>query len=220
MTKGIAFFDVDETLLAEKSMLSFWKFWMRRQSFQAAQPRTSGADRAQLNREYFRLFAGVSSVALEQAAWDWYAEYRQGDTSFLMDTLQELDGHRQAGRDVLLVSGSSPVLLAPVAQDVGADGILATEQIVDSQGVLTGEVRQPMIGPAKQSAVTTLLRDRGVDARGCFAYGDDSSDLPLLSLVGTPVVVGGDPVLGEQVRSAGWRRLPARPGPRRQRAPS
>jgi phosphoserine phosphatase len=46
-------------------------------------------------------------------------------------------------------------------------------------------------------------------AAGSYAYGDHISDLPLLSLVGHPVVVGAEGALGGYARRHGWDRLPA-----------
>jgi len=56
--------------------------------------------------------------------------------------------------------------------------------------------------------VRTWAAARGVDLRSSHAYGDHASDLPVLSLVGRPVVVGDDPVLAGHAALRGWTRLP------------
>ncbi|MGW2562106.1 HAD family hydrolase [Streptomyces sp. NPDC001514] len=217
MTRRIAFFDVDETLLAGKSMLSFWWFWSALTAGEGSPtdpPRTAGADRETLNRAYFRRFAGVPLVRLEEAAGRWYAQYRHGVDAYLPEPLNALQRHSGSGHEVALVTGSGSVLVQPVAEDLGARHVLATEQLTDAAGMLTGEVRRPMIGAAKETAVAALMARLGVRAEDCFAYADHSSDLPMLSLVGHPVVVGDDPVLAERGAARGWRFLAARTGPR------
>jgi phosphoserine phosphatase len=84
--------------------------------------------------------------------------------------------------------------------------VLCTElEVVD--GRYTGMVTRPMIGDAKSAAARSLLAERSVPAARCHAYGDHPSDLPLLSMVGDPVVVGDDPVLLEHAGRHRWRRL-------------
>ncbi|MFC7309322.1 HAD family hydrolase [Streptomyces monticola] len=216
MTRRIAFFDVDETLLAGKGMLSFWHFWSARLALCGsvpATPRSAGADRETLNRAYFTLFAGVPLVQLESAARQWYEEYRGGPDAYLPETVNALLWHRASGHEIALVTGSAEALVRPLAEDLGAHHMLATEVLTDAAGALTGEVRQPMIGAAKLTAAAALIRRRGVRARDCFAYGDHSSDLPLLSAVGNPVAVGDDPVLTARAATEGWRLIEARTGP-------
>ncbi|NBE54039.1 HAD family hydrolase [Streptomyces boluensis] len=215
-TRHIAFFDVDETLLAEKGMLSFWRFWSRHLTGQGrppATPRTTGADRETLNRAYFTLFAGVPRAHLEAAARQWYEEYRGGPDAYLPDVVNALLWHRTSGHEIALVTGSGAALVAPVAEDFGAGHVLATELLTDAAGVLTGQVRHPVIGAAKRTAATGLMRRLGASAGDCFAYGDHSSDLPMLSAVGNPVVVGDDPVLNDRAAAQGWRTLAGRKGP-------
>lgn len=218
MTGRIAFFDVDETLLAGKSMLGFWQFWSARPSRTGrppvARPRTAGADRGTLNRAYFALFAGVHRSSLEAAARQWYARYRGGPRAYLSETLRALRNHQREGDEVVLVTGSGTALVRPIADDLGVRHVLATEQLTDAAGVLTGEVRRPMIGAAKAEAAAGFIGGLGVRARDCWAYGDHSTDLPMLSLVGRPVVVGEDPVLAAHGTARGWRFLSARTGPR------
>jgi phosphoserine phosphatase len=44
-------------------------------------------------------------------------------------------------------------------------------------------------------------------ADDCWAFGDDVSDVPMLSAVGHPVAVIGDHALDSVARSREWRRL-------------
>ncbi|MCA6094907.1 HAD-IB family hydrolase [Streptomyces sp. SCA3-4] len=225
----IAFFDVDETVLAAKSMLDFWSYWTLESEpggflggeghpGRVARALPAGADRAERNRAYYRRFAGVPLARLQRAGEQWYAAYRRNRAAFVTAGIAALDRHRDAGHGVVLVSGSTHALLDPLARDVGADLVLCTEQITGPDGVLTGEVRRPMIGEAKARAVASLLARLHLPAEDCSGYGDHASDLAMLRAVGRPAVVGGDPDLLARARHHGWPVLSAAAGPRTARS--
>ncbi|MYS41938.1 HAD-IB family hydrolase [Streptomyces sp. SID5998] len=218
---ALAFFDVDETVIAEKSLISFWEHWKSRcpawAAAGAARPpaEAQARDRAELNRWYYRRYAGVPLAVLEAAGRLWYDDYRGGGSAFVRPAVDAVTAHRAAGREVVLVSGSMRPLLTPLAKDLGASAILCTELVVAAGGALTGEVQRPMIGGAKAEAATRLMRARGADPGECFAYGDHESDLSLLRAVGKPVVVGDSPRLNDAAQRFGWPVAPALRGPLR-----
>ncbi|MFC9050901.1 MULTISPECIES: HAD family hydrolase [Streptomyces violaceoruber group] len=227
--RPIAFFDVDETLITAKSMLDFARQAPhslrdditaqasgQRHSADAdlTAMRRRGASRVEMNRVYYRRYAGVSLARLQEAGRDWYHAYRTRPDGYVRAGLAALARHRRAGHTIVLISGSARPLLTPLAQDLGADRILCTEQFADAQGVLTGEVDRPMIGEAKAEAVTEVMAKRGVVPADCFAYGDHESDFGMLQAVGNPVVVGTDLVLVRHAQASNWPVLPADAGPR------
>lgn len=53
-------------------------------------------------------------------------------------------------------------------------------------------------------AARRLLSETGADPAVCWAYSDSRHDIPLLSLVGNPVVVNPDQGLAAHARAAGW----------------
>ncbi|MEV6947639.1 HAD-IB family hydrolase [Streptomyces sp. NPDC051172] len=217
----VAFFDVDETLVAVKSMLDFWDFWAASGAWPVPADvpdlgalAMAGVDRTTLNREYYRRFAGVPVVTLRSAARSWYDTHRRGPRAFVTAGVEAVQRHRSQGHKVVLVSGSLGSLLEAVAEDLGADEVRCAEQVVTAGGLLTGEVDRPMIGQTKADTVRTVLRERGARRADCYAYGDHESDLAMLRAVGHPVVVGGSPALAREAGSAGWAVLPGALGPR------
>ncbi|MGY4929461.1 HAD family hydrolase [Streptomyces sp. 900105755] len=218
----VAFFDVDETLLATKTLLDFWDFWAASGAWPVPgrlpdlRARVAaGEDRDTLNREYYRRFAGVPVATLRSAARRWYEAHRRGPRAFVTAAVEAVDGHRRRGHEVVLVSGSLRPLLEAVAEDFGAAEVRCAEQEVTAGGLLTGEVDRSMIGQAKGDAVAAVVHGRGVRAEDCWAYGDHVSDLAMLRAVGHPVVVGGSPLLVAEARRAGWTVLGGHTGPRR-----
>lgn len=218
-----AFFDVDETVIKTKSMFDFLRFWMEKQGDDGtAYEQTmsdvkamaaDGVPRTEINRTYYRLYTGASYEEVLKAGQDWYAAYRGGSNAFVTATLKAIKVHQAAGDSVGLVSGSFAACLQPLADDLGTELILCTEPVVDDHGLLTGEVVRPMIGAAKASAVAAAISVWGFTASECFGYGDHSTDLDMLSVVGNPRAIDWDPALVRHARANGWPILSAQTGP-------
>ncbi len=211
-----AFFDVDETLIRTKSMFSFFRFHLARRGepdgtyerligplHDAA---AQGTPRTEINRRYYRLYAGQKAAELADAGRAWFNEQLASGDIFIPETAARLTRHRERGDFVVLLSGSFAACLDPIAEHVGAHWTIGTRPVV-RDGVLTGEVVTPMIGAAKGRAVHAVAAVRELDRAASTAYGDHHSDLDLLTAVGRPVVVGDDPVLIDHARRAGWERL-------------
>ncbi|MFF9481818.1 HAD family hydrolase [Streptomyces sp. NPDC014733] len=221
--RAAAFFDVDETLITAKSMFAFLRHWLARngddgtlyrrradalRAMAARMPREEG------NRLYYTHFAGVPAAELMAAGREWYAGYRKGPDAFVTATVRALARHRAAGDRIVLVSGGFAACLGPLGADFGVDLTLCSDPLVGEDGAFTGEIGTAMIGKAKAVAVERTIAGFGLAAADCWAYGDHSSDLAMLSSVGHPVAVGDDPVLGAHVRRHGGSILPATGGRR------
>ncbi|TGA95335.1 HAD-IB family hydrolase [Streptomyces sp. MZ04] len=221
-TGRAAFFDVDETIIGAKSMFDFLRFWILRNggdeaAYQAAMDEframwSAGVHRSEVNRAYYRGLASVDWSELMAAGRDWYADYRRRPDAFVLASTDALARHVADGDTVVLVSGSFPGCLTPLAEELRADLVLCSEPLLGPDGRLTGELRRPMIGDVKSAAIEETLARLGVPAADCFAYGDHSSDLGMLTRVGHPHVVGDDPVLAEQAALHRWPVLGASTG--------
>lgn len=219
-----AFFDVDETLIRVKGMFEFLRFWLAvhgddGREYDAVARRframaESGVHRSHINRAYYGLFAGVPVVEAEQVGAEWYGRYRDEPEAFVTASLDALAAHDRAGEMVVLVSGSFPPILGPIARDLGAGMMLCTEPTVDAHGCYTGEVDVPMIGENKARAVAQAIADLGLRAAECACYADHVSDLDMLRVVGRPAVVGDDPDLRDHAARHGWPVLSGATGPR------
>ncbi|SDP02709.1 HAD-superfamily subfamily IB hydrolase, TIGR01490 [Actinopolyspora xinjiangensis] len=210
--RALAFFDVDETLLNTKSMFDFLRFQLSESDYaheigKLRAMAARGADRGDINRAYYRLFAGASWTDLLARGRLWYAEIRSGrriGPPFIAAGVATLHNHRAAGHYTALISGSFQPCLQPLAEHLGADIILGTEPEIDSAGRLTGEVYQPVIGPGKRLAAHAAANQHGLALRDCYAYGDHASDLDLLQAVGMPTAIGQDPLLLTHAHAADW----------------
>ncbi|MER7028865.1 HAD family hydrolase [Streptomyces ramulosus] len=221
--RSAAFFDVDETLITVKSMFAFLRHWLARNGddgtlyrrrADALREMAARLPREEGNRAYYTFFAGVPAAGLLAAGREWYAAYRMGPDAFVTATVRALARHQAAGDRTVLVSGGFAACLEPLAEDLGVDLILCSTPLVSADGTLTGEVGTAMIGKAKAVAVDRTIAEFGLPAADCWAYGDHSSDLGMLSSVGHPVAVGDDPVLCAHVRRHGGSVLPMTGGRR------
>ncbi|WP_345710609.1 HAD-IB family hydrolase, partial [Kineococcus glutinatus] len=113
-------------------------------------------------------------------------------------------GHRDRGEPVWLVTAAPVEVADVVARRLGLTGAVGT--VAESvRGRYTGRlVGEPVHGAAKAEAVRVLARAEGLDLARCAAYSDSAHDLPLLSLVGRPVVVNPDRALRAHARAHGW----------------
>lgn len=222
MKHTYAFFDVDGTLLNTKSMFSFHDYWYRRWNRLNGQAVSeefedvtailrglaeNGAPRELINRRYYEFFAGRPVDTVTACAQAWSRSVLADPNLFVTEVVDELDGLRAKGVEPVFVSGSFKEILAPIADHLGVQEVLATS-LLHVNGKYTGRFEAPQtIGDGKVAAIAEFLAHRAAEAADCWAFGDDVSDVPMLSAVGHPVAVIGDHALDSVARNRGWRLL-------------
>ena len=212
-----AFFDVDETLINLKSMFSFRDFYL----LNKYGPRTGkiiiiseqerikkmvdeGHERSLINKAFYQIFSGHKVSELQVGIKDWYKEVRNRPGFFIQPTLNELQSHQMNGVCPVFVSGSSQEILAPLAEELGVQYVLANKlEIVRDR--YTGKIVPPQtIGIGKRDVILDFLKSEDSDPATCYGYGDHISDLPMLEYIGFPVVVAGDDSLTRIGKERGW----------------
>lgn len=99
-----------------------------------------------------------------------------------------IEWHRDAGHELVIVSASPELYVAPIGRRLGVEHVLATRLEVDGDGRLTGRLLGANCrGPEK---VTRLQEWLGAGRALAYAYGDSSGDRELLALADTGVRVG------------------------------
>lgn len=193
----IAFFDVDEALLATPVRYDFLRYRLGASQYayeadQLGALTALGIDPPDLLRAYYRLYAGTALSELMEQGRHWYEDIRRGRRTgppFVTQAVTALRAHQDAGHLTALVSEAFAPCLAPLLADVGADLVLATEPALDDRGSLTGDVRHPMTAAAKTRAVVRAAAEHGADPRECFGYGTRTDGLGVLAPVGNRTVV-------------------------------
>jgi phosphatidylglycerophosphatase C len=100
------------------------------------------------------------------------------------DTVARLRWHQSQGHDVVFVSASFGAYLRPLADRLGADGVVCTELVVDDGGILTGGLSGLNCrGPEKVRRLHAWLDERygGRAHVELWAYGDSPGDRELLA---------------------------------------
>ena len=211
---SFAFFDVDDTLIRTKSMFDFYRFFCTSrglveelQGFEACFSRmfSRNYSREELNREYYRYYAGTSPKEVSEAARAWWLQTSQQPGIFIKESCDLLRTLQGDGVTAVFVSGSFKELLTPIGEDLSVTEFLCAPMQTGSDGLFDGSLGQPQtIGFGKAQAVKAFLRDQGVDPSVCWAVGDDLSDVPMLEAVGHKVAVGYETPLTELAARRGW----------------
>lgn len=101
------------------------------------------------------------------------------------------------GAFTALVSGGFTFFAARVAAEVGFD-VAEANVLEDQNGVLTGQVRKPILGPdAKLSALERLSFDHGDGPESAMAIGDGANDLAMMGAAGVSVAYRAKPVVAQ-----------------------
>jgi phosphoserine phosphatase len=127
------------------------------------------------------------------------------ESEWIVESLDELRGHRERGETVVLLSGTPQPIIDALAARVGADVAVGT--ICDGRdGRYSGSPpsRHPFYH-AKAELLDEICRRHGSRASDVVAYADSRFDIPLLERVGEPVAVGPDRVLAAWARARGCR---------------
>jgi putative phosphoserine phosphatase / 1-acylglycerol-3-phosphate O-acyltransferase len=199
---GAAFFDLDRTLLAGASGEVFSEA-MRTAGFST---RSIPGEKAVYGL-FNRIGETLPSMALARQA----ARFAKGRSQAAMQAAGEaaaddlvamvqpfagrlFEEHGLAGRPIVLATTSPYDLVRPLAERLGLDDVVATRYGVGADGRFDGTLQGPFVWAAgKLAAVRTWADDHDIGLEASYAYSDSFFDAPLLSAVGTPIVVNPDP---------------------------
>jgi HAD superfamily hydrolase (TIGR01490 family) len=111
--------------------------------------------------------------------------------------------HLSRGDTVAIATAGSRYVAEQVAGELNIPNIVCTEvEVVD--GKLSGQIIEPLCyGEGKAQRVEHWLRQRG-ESHNIVFYTDSITDLPLLEVVSTPIVINPDVRLKRLARSRGW----------------
>jgi HAD superfamily hydrolase (TIGR01490 family) len=152
------------------------------------------------NRWFYRSFRGIPVEPYEEWCQDAFREITR--PRIFPGAAEEIRAHREAGRKVILVTGSPEQIMRPLADHLGAEGVIANRLEVEG-GRFTGRLSGGAVAGGRK---VDLMRDFSpdVDLADSFGYSDSITDLPMLQAVGHPVAVNPGPLLGPHARRAGW----------------
>ncbi|MFI9203938.1 HAD family hydrolase [Streptomyces sp. NPDC053048] len=214
LPRTAAFFDLDKTVIAKSSTLTFSKSFYqgglinRRAVLRTAYAQfvflAGGADHDQMERMREYLSALCRGWNVQQVR-EIVAEtlHELIDPIIYDEAASLIEEHHTAGRDVVIVSTSGAEVVEPIGALLGADRVVATRMVVED-GVFTGEVEYYAYGPTKAEAIRELAASEGYDLARCYAYSDSVTDIPMLESVGHPHAVNPDRGLRREAVARDW----------------
>jgi len=155
-----------------------------------------------ITRQGVRATKGWSQAKVQEAA-EWAAPH-------LADILQPwahqlFDEHREAGRPLVMATTTPYDLVAPLAEALGLDAVVATRYETDGEDRYTGRVAGHYVwGRGKLQAVAEWAEDHDIDLDASYAYSDSFYDQHLLGAVAHGVAVNADPRLALLAIARGW----------------
>ena len=208
-----AFFDLDGTLVAGFTVAAVTRDRLRRREVGA----TEFLNMMQLAVEYRlgrRQFENVIEGAVRSTKGRLAEDveemgeriFQQSVADQLYPEMRELvRAHQRRGHTVVLSSSALSMQAEPVARYLGIDHVVCNRFVVDELGMLTGEIKRPVIwGTSKATSVQRFAAGHRVDLRSSYFYADGDEDLALMHLVGNPRPTNPGPALTKVAQRRGW----------------
>jgi HAD superfamily hydrolase (TIGR01490 family) len=211
---GAAFFDLDRTLMQGSSAFQFARAAYRaglttrralaRDAYENLAFRLRGSTDDGTDKLKARISEQLRDVRvrdLQRLAPDVLA----GVLPRLYPQMLEIAySHQDAGRPIFICTAASQEIADLMAIVLTFDGgVGSVSEVID--GKYTGRPGGPFTyRDGKAQAIRELAAREGFSLEQSYAYSDSESDLPMLRLVGHPVVVNPDATLRRVAREEGW----------------
>lgn len=208
-----AFFDLDGTLVAGYTAAVHTRDRLRHRDLRVAELLTivQLAVQFRLGRRAFEALIEGSARTIKGRLAREVDEtgeriFREVVADQMYPEMRELvRAHQRRGHTVVLSSSALTNQVAPVARYLGIEHIVCNRLVSDEQGVLTGEIEEPVVwGPTKASGVQQFAEDHQVDLASSYFYADGDEDLSLMCLVGRPRPTNPGPMLTKVALRRGW----------------
>ncbi len=193
MSKPLAIFDFDGTMISGDSIIRYTAYAMRRgyEPWRNIIPRLW---------QGLKAVCGLMSAtegksrALSFLARMSREEQNEFNRAFCRDilmprifpkALERMEAHRREGLYILLVSASPDAYISHLKDLLPVDAIIASP--TDERGRVSSSTR----GEEKARRVRewAAAQDTQIDWAGSFSYGNSANDLPVMRLTGHPVCV-------------------------------
>jgi HAD superfamily hydrolase (TIGR01490 family) len=206
-----ALFDVDNTLLpGEASEIGFFRYLWRRGLVGWSELSRSAAWLAghvppfSLHplRERKVYLTGKRHADIEPCAREFCHAEMIGKLS--LDARAKLEEHRQAGHQLILVTGAPDFLIAPLAEFLRVPSVFAAKP-EQRDGIYTGALIPPFpYGRGKRELILAHAQEMNLDLANSYAFGDSPGDRDVLEMVGYPLVVNPIRGMARTAQQQGW----------------
>ena len=205
MSRVVAIFDVDQTLVRGYTERLFFRYLVQRRRLSLPRALAYLGGAACRLRDRFQDNSYLAGLQVEEVVSLARQCYREDIASRVSPAgLACVQEHQAQGHAIALLSGSLSLLLAPLQEGLGADWLIATE-LQRVNGQFTGAIAglHPR-GPNKLRLLQELSRAHGFDLFQAYAYGDHIQDAYLFRSIGHPVAVNPSWRLKRRARKHHW----------------
>lgn len=208
---GLAFFDMDKTLLSKSSGTLYIKYLARRRMITPVQFAGVMLVSAQYSLNLLNFPKALARLSKHVKGGDAAATKQLCDQWVQEDVLQHiapkalarLREHEQRIDAVLLLSASTQFAVEPVARHLSIPYRCTELEVVD--GKFSGDiVGESCYGDGKRVWGERIAGERGVPMADVTFYTDSFSDHTLLDVVGHPIAVNPDRQLRRYALAKGW----------------
>jgi len=194
----IAVFDLDGTITRRDTYVDFLLFCLKRNPLRLLYLPALAAylfiHKAGFKSNHWlkARYLGAIAGGLNRSQLAEYSEQFVAHTmtkNIKSQALKELCRLREEGCVLVLATASFGFYVRGIASELGFDELLCTEALFDREDRLTGKLDgKNCIGPEKASRIRELMKDRAWDTIE-LGYSDSKVDMPMLEMVGTPLVI-------------------------------
>lgn len=205
MSRVVAIFDVDQTLVQGNTERFFFRYLVRQGLISVTQTLSFLGQLACRPHGRFQDKSYLAGLEVDEVARLAGRCYQKDIAPRVSpDGLACLLQHQIKGHAVALLSGSLTVLLMPLKEELGADWLIATE-LEQMNGRFTGEIAglHPR-GLNKLWLLQELSHTHNFDLSQSYAYGDHIQDVHMFRSIGNPVAVNPSWRLRLQARKHRW----------------
>ena len=217
MCRKFGYFDFDQTIYTGRSFLDFEKFYLAKHGLTQTEIKNrineiesqlqASSCRLAANKHLAKHYSGRNIKAQIAFAKEWANFEILNQGSFNLPVLELIHELKQAGFEIVAVSGCPDFILSPICNLMGIQTVLGM-RIEHENGCFTGEILPPQtIGTGKSKAISEHMVKHNALPEHCVACGDHISDLPMLKLVGTAYFVKGSFELEEYARARNWKEI-------------
>lgn len=209
----LAIFDLDNTLIAGDSDC-LWGEYLSEQGYVDSEAYQAGHEK--FYEEYvagtmdiyeflefqLKVLADNDRETLEE----WRKDYIETKVQpiILHKAIQLVEGHRQQGHELLIITATNRFITEPIAKKFNIDNLIACEpEIIDGQ--YTGKaVGTPSYAAGKVTRLHEWLARQQQNLEESWFYSDSLNDIPLLKEVDHAIAVDADETLIAEAEKQDW----------------
>ncbi|MCL2116370.1 MAG: phosphoserine phosphatase SerB, partial [Methanobrevibacter sp.] len=138
-------------------------------------------------KERVKLLKGASVEEIKKIASE--MELMKG----AKETIQRL---KDKGYEVAIISGSFDLIADSLKDKIDFDHIF-TNTLVESEGILTGEVTGPLVKGSKSDILSELIEEKNISLENCVAVGDGANDISMIEAAEYGIAFNAKPSVKE-----------------------